>query len=229
MLVEKVNDPRICVSMTTPNFADCYGIAQSCAMAELRLDLMQLKPEQVKQLLEHKELQTVATCRASKLDTSERLRQLQFAIRHGASYVDVEMESDESYRTALVKFAEEHGCKIIISYHNFEQTPCLPEMRKIIADCRRMNADIVKLVTTARSAHDSARVMSLYEGESNLVAFAMGNAGKITRIACLYLGAPFTYAAPACGLEAAPGQISARSMNFMIQQFENSTTQNPKT
>jgi 3-dehydroquinate dehydratase-1 len=221
ILVEKVNDPRICVSITTPDITDCHSIVQNSAMVELRLDLMQLDLEQVKQLLRY-ELPTIATCREGKFDRSERLQQLQFAIRNGANYVDIELESDEAYRTALVKLAKEYGCKIIISYHNFEQTPDLPEMRKIIADCRGMDADVVKLVTAARSAHDSARVLSLYEDESNLVAFAMGSAGKITRLACLYLGAPFTYAAPASGMEAAPGQISAQDMNLMIQRFENS-------
>jgi 3-dehydroquinate dehydratase type I len=191
-------------------------------MVELRLDLMQLDLEQVKLLLQREELLTIATCREGKFSTSDRLRQLQFAIRNGASYVDIEVESGEDYRTALVKLAKEHGCKIIISYHNFEQTPSLPEMRKIIADCRSMDANIVKLATAAHSTRDSARVLSLYEGESNLVAFAMGNAGKITRLACLYLGAPFTYAAPASGMEAAPGQISVSSMSFMMRKLEDS-------
>jgi 3-dehydroquinate dehydratase type I len=185
-------------------------------MVELRLDLMLLNVEQVKELL-HCRIPTIATCREGKLSASERLQQLQFAIRHGASYVDIEVESDKTYREALAGLARECGCKIIISYHNFEQTPSLPEMRKTIARCRGMNADVVKLVTTARTVHDSARVLSLYEGENNLVAFAMGNAGAATRLACLYLGAPFTYASPASGLEVAPGQITAEDMNVMAQ------------
>ncbi|MDR2813842.1 MAG: type I 3-dehydroquinate dehydratase, partial [Prevotellaceae bacterium] len=128
----------------------------------------------------------------------------------------------EAYRKTLVELAKKHGCKIIISYHNFEQTPGLPEMRQIVADSRSMGADVVKLVTTARSTHDSARVLSLYEGEKNLVAFAMGHEGRVTRVACLYLGAPFTYASPALGLEAAPGQIAADRMSIIFRQLDDS-------
>ncbi|MDR0712101.1 MAG: type I 3-dehydroquinate dehydratase [Prevotellaceae bacterium] len=218
MQVSNVAHPQICVSLAASGYADCCNMAQSSAMIELRLDLMPLELEQIEQLLHYPAL-TVATCREGKFGKLERLRRLQFAIRHGATYVDIEVEADEIYRKTLVEFANKHGCKVIISYHNFEQTPSLPEMRKIIADCRSMNADVVKLVTTARSTHDSARVLSLYEGESSLVAFAMGDAGKITRVACLYLGAPFTYASPAAGLEAAPGQITADDMNLIIQKF----------
>ncbi|MDR3187857.1 MAG: type I 3-dehydroquinate dehydratase [Prevotellaceae bacterium] len=202
----------VCTSIITSDYSACCRIAQRSAMVELRLDLMQLGLEQVKQLLCYPSL-SVVTCRGGKFGDAERLQQLQFAVRHGASYVDVEVEASEAYRQPLVELAKEHGCKVIISYHNFEQTPALPELRQIAARCRSVGADVVKLVTTARSAHDSARVLSLYEGEKDLVAFAMGDAGKITRVACLYLGAPFTYASSSAGLEAAPGQITAEHMN----------------
>jgi 3-dehydroquinate dehydratase type I len=221
MPMKSVSNPKICVSVGGSDYAACCRMVRSCAMAELRLDLMQLDLEQVGQLLRHPAL-TVATCREGTFGNDERSQQLQFAIRHGASYVDIEVEADEAYRRALVEVAKRHGCKVIISYHNFEQTPGAPEMRQIIADCRSMSADVVKLVTTARSAHDSAKVLSLYEGEENLVAFAMGDAGKITRVACLYLGAPFTYASPALGLEAAPGQIAAERMSLILQQLDDS-------
>jgi 3-dehydroquinate dehydratase type I len=217
--MKSTSTPKICTSVVASDYATCCSMVQSSAMVELRLDLMQLGLEQVGQLLRYPAV-AVATCREGAFGNSERAQQLQFAIRHGANYVDIEVEADEAYRRALVELAKRHGCKVIISYHNFEQTPGVPEMRQAIADCRSMNADVVKLVTTARSAHDSARVLSLYEGEENLVAFAMGNAGKITRVACLYLGAPFTYASSALGLEAAPGQIAAARMCAILRQLD---------
>ncbi|MDR3366130.1 MAG: type I 3-dehydroquinate dehydratase [Prevotellaceae bacterium] len=219
--VKNVASPKICISIGVSDYAECCGIAQRSAMFELRLDLMQLEPAQLERLLRYPAL-TVATCREGKYGDAERLQLLQFAVRSGASYVDVELEADETYRRTLVELAKKHGCKIIISYHNFEQTPTLPEMRQIIAECRSKGADVVKLVTAARSAHDSARILSLYEGEKSLVAFAMGDAGKITRVAGLYLGAPFTYASPALGLEAAPGQIAAERMSAILRLLNDS-------
>lgn len=221
MPMKNVSNPKVCISVGASGYSACCSMVRSSAMVELRLDLMQLDLEQVEQLLRYPAT-AIATCRKGKFGDAERAQQLQFAIRHGASYVDIEVEADEAYRSALVELAKSYGCKVIISYHNFEQTPGVPEMRQVVADCRRMSADVVKLVTTARSVRDSARVLSLYGEEDNLVAFAMGNAGRITRVACLYLGAPFTYASPAPGLEAAPGQIAAERMSAILRQLDDS-------
>ncbi|MDR2938099.1 MAG: type I 3-dehydroquinate dehydratase [Prevotellaceae bacterium] len=207
---------RICTSVTSTDFSECEQVLRSSQMAELRLDLMLLHTAQIQALLLHK-IPTVVTCREGKYAQNERVNLLKFAIENGATFVDIEVESEESYRKTLVDFAKKHGCKVIISYHNFECTPSFAELKQIIAECRSMGADVVKLITTAHTAQDSARVLSLYESKENLVAFAMGEAGKITRLACLYLGAPFTYASMGTGKEAAPGQISAEKMGEVVK------------
>ncbi len=206
---------RICTSITATDFSECRRLMRDSRMAELRLDLMQLQPEQIQLLLQNK-IPTVVTCREGKYAQGERMELLKFAIEHGASYVDIEVESKDGYRKALVEFARKHGCKVIISYHNFEKTPSFSELKQILAECRDMGADVVKLITTACSEQDSARVLSLYESEENLVAFAMGELGKITRLACLYLGSPFTYASSGPGSEAALGQIAAEDMREVM-------------
>lgn len=185
-------------------------------MVELRLDLMQLSNEQVSRLLRQGS-ETVVTFREGKCSEAERQQALNYAISNGAGYVDVEMEANEPYRKAIVQHAKQTGCKVIISYHNFESTPDSAALRNIIRQCRAMDADVVKLVTTANSATDNARILSLYENERDLIAFAMGEEGKLSRFACLFLGAPFTYASAAKGSEAAPGQLAVQDMEQMIQ------------
>lgn len=185
-------------------------------MVELRLDLMELSNEQVKQLLQQC-VEAVVTFREGKYTEVERQQALMAAISNGASYVDVEVEADETYRNTIVQHAQQNGCKVIISYHNFDSTPDTATLRGIIQQCRAMGADIVKLITTAKSAADCSRVLSLYEDEHDLVTFAMGEEGKISRLACLFLGAPFTYASAAKGSEAAPGQLAAKDMEQAIQ------------
>jgi 3-dehydroquinate dehydratase-1 len=209
---------KICTSITSTNFLECEQTMHSSQMAELRLDLMQLQPAQIQALLQYK-IPIVATCREGKYSQSERAELLKFAIANGATFVDIEVEADEAYRQALVDFAKKNNCKVIISYHNFEGTPSVAELKNIINTCRNMGADVVKLITTARTAHDSARVLSLYETEKDLVTFAMGEAGKITRIACLYLGAPFTYASMGAGKEAASGQMTAENMREVVRKL----------
>ncbi len=210
---------KICTSITTTDFNEALQLTNCNQMVELRLDLMQMSSEQLKQLLQQN-TETVVTFREGKYSETERQQALIAAISNGANYVDVEVEANEQYRQAITQHARQNGCKLIISYHNFKLTPDIALLKNIIVRCRSMGVDIVKLITTANSADDCARVLSLYEEEENLVAFAMGEKGKISRFACLFLGAPFTYASAAKGSEAAPGQLTVQAMQHMIQQMQ---------
>ena len=59
----------------------------------------------------------------------------------------------------------------------------------------------------AKSINDATRVLSLYKNNNTkLIAFSMGNYGRISRILCLFLGSPYTYAS--LGKPIAPGQFS---------------------
>ena len=75
----------------------------------------------------------------------------------------------------------------------------------------------VKIVTTAAAPADPARVLSLYGAarrmgrrDLELVAFAMGEMGRMSRVLCLYLGSPHTYAS--LGRAVAPGQMALADM-----------------
>ena len=74
----------------------------------------------------------------------------------------------------------------------------------------------VKIVSTAKSTEDSIRMLELYskKGKNNLISFAMGDPGKISRILCLDLGSPYTYAS--LGKAIAPGQFSVDEVNKII-------------
>ena len=68
-------------------------------------------------------------------------------------------------------------------------------------------SDNVKVVTMAKSINDAARVLSLYNNNNiKLIAFSMGNYGRMSRILCLLLGSPYTYVS--FGKPIAPGQFS---------------------
>jgi len=79
-----------------------------------------------------------------------------------------------------------------------------------------MGADCVKLAVTANSPADCARIMSLYEHHDNLLAFAMGETGKITRIAAPFLGAEFTFVSVDEANKTAPGQLTAAQMKTIF-------------
>jgi len=67
-----------------------------------------------------------------------------------------------------------------------------------------------------KKVEDPAHVLSLYARVSkiNLIAFAMGDFGRISRILCLYLGSPFTYVS--LGKAIAPGQFNLTEVKSIV-------------
>lgn len=207
---------KICVSVAGNTLSEIKAVLTKYDFAEIRLDLCNIDNNEIQQLFATQNKQFIATCRQGKYTVNERLQRLTTAIQSGAAYVDIEADEPEDYQNQLIDTAKRMGCKIIMSHHNFENTPDSCELDKIIAKCRSFGADIVKMVTTANSATDNAKILSLYTKHNNIIAFCMGNIGQITRLACLYLGAPFTYAAVTKNKQLASGQLDAQTLQNLI-------------
>ena len=214
----------VCVSIGEKTFAAIDSVLKRVDFAEIRLDLTSIDSDEIRLLFAcGKPL--IATCRQGVYGRNERLERLATAIRAGAAFVDVETEADDDFRATLAALAKQHGCQIIISFHDFEKTPPVSELAETVERCRAQGADIVKLVTTASTAADSANVLSLYSlfPDLSLIAFAMGAKGLITRVACLSLGAPYTYAAISDEQTVANGQISLVRMKNIIDNLNNNS------
>jgi 3-dehydroquinate dehydratase-1 len=212
----------ICVAISDTDFEKCLSMLKKTDMAEIRLDLTQFSEEQIRHLFSLQK-KLIATYRPleGKEEEEERMEQLKTAIEAGADYVDIEFESADDYRNEIIAFAHKHNCDVIISYHNYDCTPGLDHLRKIVAESFQKDADVIKIATMVRTNNDNASILSLYNIPGRVIAFGMGNLGKITRIVAPFLGAEFTYAAMDEGAETAPGQIKYSIMKSAIQQIEN--------
>ena len=168
----------------------------------------------------------IATCRIANSSEAFAREQLAAAIRRGARYVDIEIEAPDEHLEYVRTLAREYGCWLIVSFHDFEGTPSLDELKGIARLCRTKGADLVKIVTTAWNISDAARTMRLYDLQADgalfegaaaaerpqLVAFSMGEAGKFTRLLCLKLGAPYTYVSAGASNATASGQYTREEM-----------------
>ena len=150
------------------------------------------------------------------------------AIEAGARYVDVEIEAPKQMSKRVRNVAHENGTVFIRSFHDFEGTDSLEALKAVVEKCCYHGADIVKVVTMAHSQADVDRVLALYDwskgmsvsenekiaslAEGGLIAFCMGDAGRQSRLDCLRMGAPYTYAALSEDEAAAPGQWGAAEM-----------------
>ena len=210
----------ICVSLAELNFPDCLKAIASAECAEIRLDLSHFNREEIAELFSQKPV-LIATCRPGPFKLDQRREILATAITAGATYVDIEFDAEETFREHLTELAHKNDCGLILSYHNFKETPALAVLQQIVEDCFARQADIAKIACQVQSLNDSARLLSLYDTDKTIIALGMGGAGQITRIAATLLGAPFTYAALGPGRETADGQIDKDRLENLLKLLKN--------
>ena len=200
----------ICTSIQHKNLEQILTILDDpfVEMAEIRLDLCDLDVPQIKELFESCEKPLIATCRSGK-DAVEKMKT---AVEAGARFLDLDISAPVEVSQQFQKLCRKAGTELIRSFHDFEGTPDLQYLRQVESRCRRYGADIAKIVVTAHSEQDCETVLSLYDGtRTGLVAFAMGEEGRGSRVECLRRGAPFSYAS--YDEATAPGQITYEQMH----------------
>lgn len=206
----------ICVSLSAGKWESVPEALHDVEMAEIRLDGFRPEVSRLRDVFSSP-LRLIATCRPESLDEGERTALLIAAIAAGASLVDIELEASASCREKVIAKARDCRCQVIVSYHNHERTPAWAELRNVRAACFAAGADIAKIACQVLSPSDCARILSLYADpeksfRGRLVAIGMGEMGIVTRVAAPLLGAPFTYAAFAPGMETAEGQLDRETL-----------------
>lgn len=146
------------------------------------------------------------------------------AIHAGAAFVDLEIEAPPMMSKRLRRETRENGTVFVRSYHDFNGTDSVEALKALTEKCFAIGADIAKIVTMAvpctgdNQSSDVDRVLSLNDhfDPAKLIAFAMGDAGKTSRIQCLAKGSPFTYASLNEEDTTALGQMTTREMRSII-------------
>ncbi len=208
---------KTCVSIAekTPN-----GVKKTLKIAlkksdyvELRLDF--LKIEHIPEVLEivKKDLNRIVCTLRPKTEggkfpgnEKERIAILKLIAEYNPFLLDVEFNTLKR-NISLRKYLKSTKTKLLVSWHDFKKTPSSAELKKKMNQMSKLSSN-VKIVSTAKSTSDSNRMLELYnkKGKNNLISFAMGDLGRISRILCLYLGSPYTYVS--LGKAIAPGQFS---------------------
>ena len=205
----------ICVTIQNRSLEEILDLLDhnvpAIQMAEIRLDRCPLNEEEISELFSSSDTPLIATCRVAgdgNGSWEQAEAKLQDAIEAGAAFIDVEIEAPKEMGKRLRRSCSEFGTRMIRSCHFFDGTPSLEVLRETAERCRKFGGEIIKIAVSAGSEDDANRVLSLYNefDEGRLVAFAMGEAGRMSRLECLRLGSPFTYAALNSVEAAAPGQ-----------------------
>lgn len=193
---------------------DCLGKAD---LAEIRIDLLDFSETQLETVFaKHNNL--IATYRAEKNNYEKMVSMLMLAMNSGCAYIDIDIDVPAIWREKIAERAKQLNKKLIISYHNFEETPQTEELDEILEKLFHCGADLAKVACTASSNRDCTRMMSMNRKHKDLIAFSMGELGVITRYAAPTLGAPFTYVAIP-GKETAPGQVDYDTMESFLNKY----------
>ncbi len=147
-------------------------------------------------------------------DERRRLGVLEEAIDLGVDFIDVELGTERSLLHGLIRNKKE--TKVILSFHDFKRTPPQQELEKMCDRMIQFGVDIVKIVTFARSLEDNLNTLSLIpyarKRKQEIVAFCMGEKGRMSRIFAPLMGAAWTYGCLSRSRVSAPGQLTAEEM-----------------
>lgn len=215
----------ICTTIQNRTLEEIIGLLEGSEpriqMAEIRLDRCPLDIEEIESLFSSSDTPLVATCRVvddGNGTWEEAEEKLTTAVEAGAAFLDLEIEAPKEVGKRLRRACTEYGTTMIRSSHFFAGTPSDDVLRNTVEKCRKFGGEIVKIAAMAKSGEDVARVLGLYSQEqtsqrqAELIAFSMGETGRASRLECLRIGSPFTYAALNDNEAAAPGQWTYSEM-----------------
>jgi 3-dehydroquinate dehydratase type I len=192
---------------------------------ELRLDY--LKKPDWPLLLKNRKRPLIATLRRKqeggryKGDEKKRMGLLREMVDQHVEYVDAELRSDKALLQDLIR--NKRKTRIILSYHDFDETPSMKKLEDIIDRMMRIGPNVIKIATYARSWEDNLKILSLipYAVKNNqtVVAFCMGEKGGMSRIFSPLMGAAWTYAAASEKQSSAPGQMTVGRMKAIWERL----------
>jgi 3-dehydroquinate dehydratase I len=209
-----MNKPMICLSLVNSNPEAVRQIEKEVDLFEVRLDILGDEWRKVTRVM----TKPWIACNRSRdqggwgdFNTGIRIEGLLEAGKAGASIIDLEYASSEL--VDVVAYIKKHS-QCLLSFHDLESTPPLDTLVKKVEGQIKAGADICKIVTTAVKFEDNLTVLTLpalFPGVK-MIAFAMGEAGKLSRVLSPLCGGYFTYACLEEGQESAAGQISVREL-----------------
>lgn len=126
---------------------------------------------------------------------------LQVSQSQYADFIDVEYQRSSNYFLQQIK----QCTGVIVSYHNFHETPSKKVILELLSDMNEMPNDFVKIALMPDNEEDVEKLLEvtkLVKNEMNIIAISMGELGKRSRLS---KGTCMTFAS--LDQASAPGQI----------------------
>jgi 3-dehydroquinate dehydratase type I len=201
--------------------------AQQADIIELRLDAMHQPDIDALMAARPTSRPIIVTARrpdeggAFSWTDEKKIDMLARAAELGADYIDIELQTAEPMRRQLID--RKGAAKIIVSWHNYMFTPDRTTLRRQLRRSFEAGADVAKIVTFARESADVGRMLEVVADHSRrgkqVIGFCMGEAGKLSRLATLWMGGFLTFAYLHRSTAVAPGMPSVEELLGYLNDF----------
>jgi 3-dehydroquinate dehydratase type I len=219
---------RVCVAVPPKTVDETFSLikqaeAQHADLIEIRLDSL-ANHDRIAEIPCYSKTPLIATNKSLENhggfvgNETERQKFLLDAANNGFTYVDVDLGTPN--QSELINSLHEAGAKVIVSFHDFEQTPSISTLEKIFDEEVALGADVCKIITTANTVEDNSVVINFVSEASKkatIVCFAMGDLGVPSRFLSPVFGAFFTFASIEEKRKTAKGQLTIQEMRKAYQ------------
>jgi 3-dehydroquinate dehydratase-1 len=156
---------------------------------ELRLDALFAMREELEASLRNLRAPLIITARHPREGGSNQLsaqtrRALLIRFLPHAAFVDIELRSAGAFASVL-EAARAKRIRIIVSFHDFDETPSRPRLDGIARAARSLGADVLKVATRTDTSAHLARLQDFFQSarrEMEIAAMGVGRLGRISRI-----------------------------------------------
>ena len=193
------------------------GVERQCDIVELRLDLLGVTDDRWMvhaQAIEAQGIPIVVTIRlASEGGQWTRPDAERWPIF--ATALTKLVAADIEFRSPLLEkasaFAASHQKALIVSYHDFKQTPPVADLRQVIRTAANYGT-VVKVATLTKTEADLAALRELFTEQcsASVCLLGMGELGPASRTLLPRLGSCLTYGY--LDTPFAPGQVAAAEL-----------------
>ncbi|MFT5632697.1 MAG: 3-dehydroquinate dehydratase-1 [Rubritalea sp.] len=219
------SSPKTVGSVADPALLDHPFSSIESDIIEFRLDSLLSQLPIVKNVLlklKNSQIQTLITARCateggeSQLNTTQR-SQLIMGLSPMANFVDIELANLAEMREAA-SYAQDMGCMLIVSHHNFKKTPPSDQLQDIISRAVDSGAEIAKLALYHESVADIFRCAELIQNNSSIAIslMGMGPLAPSSRLLYAQLGSVLNYGYLG-SKPTAPGQWHVAQLNQALQ------------
>lgn len=144
--------------------------------------------------------------------------------------IDVELFSGDEIVQMIIEQAHAYGMKVVVSNHDFHQTPSKSVILDRLKKMQELGADLPKIAVMPNNMDDVLTLLSATNEMANhyanqpIITMAMGPLGVISRLAGQAFGSSMTFGA--AKKASAPGQMDVADLNNVLNAIQRAMNTN---